>query len=187
MLSIKHFFTFALSTSAIALGTAEIAFAAKGHSHGKANFDIALDANTVRIVSEIPLESVVGFERVPRNEADTAKVKAAAVLLRNADRLFTFSEGANCKSKQTELTSSALDGALLGGTPKAAAAAPASDAHIDVDAVWVFQCDKPEALKSITINAFDDFKSLKVIQVKVVGGKRQAGARLTASSRKVSW
>lgn len=176
-----------LLTGAIALSTAEIAVAADGHSHGKASFDVALDAKTIRIVGDIPLEALVGFERVPKSDADTAKIKAAALLLRSADKLFTFSEEANCKSKQTELSSTAINATLLGGSASPAVASAPADSHIDIDAVWIFQCEKPEALKSMAVHLFDDFKGLKVIQVKVVGGKRQVGGRLTASSRKVTW
>lgn len=167
--------------------TVESSIAADNHSHGKASFDVALDAKSIRVVGDIPLEAIVGFERVPRTEADTAKVKAAAILLKNADKLFTFSEEANCKSTQTELSSAAISGALLGGPAKAAVPSVGTDSHIDIDAIWTFQCEKPEALKAMTVNFFDDFKGLKVIQVKVVGGKRQVGGRLTASARKVAW
>ena len=187
MHSKAHLTAVAFFIGTIALSAGNIAIAAKGHSHGKANFDVALDGNTVKVIGDIPLEAVVGFERVPSNEADTTKVKAAAVLLRNADKLFTFSEGANCKSQQTELSSAAINGALLGAPAKAAVSSTPADSHIDIDAVWTFQCEKPEALKGMAVNLFDDFKGLKVIQVKVAGGKRQVGGRLTASSRKVAW
>ena len=182
-----HSFAAALLIGTMALAIAKIAVAAKGHSHGKASFDVALEANTIKIVGEIPLEAVVGFERVPSNEADTTRVKAAAVLLRNADKLFAFSEAANCKVKLIELSSPAIPGALLGSTAKAAVSSTPADSHIDINATWTFQCEKPEDLKGMTVNLFDDFKGLKVIQVKVAGGKRQVGGRLTASSRKVAW
>ena len=182
-----HLTAAALLIGIIAFSASNTAVAAKGHSHGKANFDVALDGNTIKVIGDIPLEAVVGFERVPSNEADTTKVKAAAALLRNADKLFSFSEEANCKAKQTELGSAAINGALLGAPAKAAVLSTPTEAHIDINAVWTFQCEKPDALKGMAVNLFDDFKGLKVIQVKVAGGKRQVGGRLTASSRKVAW
>ena len=193
MRSTNHLSIAAFLLTAIAVSTASLAIAGGGHSHGKASFNIALEANLIKVSGDIPLEAVAGFERVPRSDADTAKVKAAALLLRNADKLFTFSEAARCKSKQTDLNSTAMSTELLGGPAKAVTSSVNKDVHIDIDAAWIFQCEKPEALKSITVNLFDDFKGLKVIQVSVVGakvttgGKRQLGGRLTASSRKVTW
>ncbi|WP_345532572.1 DUF2796 domain-containing protein [Viridibacterium curvum] len=178
--------------SLLLLTLSTTAFAAGGHSHGKAELDIALDGNTLTLALEAPLESLVGFERAPKNANEQERVKKAAEKLRAADKLFVISADAACKLQSVKLASAVIDPALLGEAPAAnAAGAKAAGAkeegHADLDGEFVFRCDKPAAVKSVTVNLFDAFSLLQRVDARAASAKGQHAAKLNGKSRTLSW
>jgi Protein of unknown function (DUF2796) len=177
------------SLSVLLLTLSTTAFAAGGHahSHGKAELDVALDGNTLTLALEAPLESLVGFERAPKNANEQDRVKKAAEKLRAADKLFALNADAGCKLQSVKLVSAVIDPALLGEAPVAKAEGAKEEGHADLDGEFVYRCDKPAALKSVTVNLFDAFSLLRRVDARAASAKGQHAAKLNAKSRTLSW
>jgi hypothetical protein len=171
------------------LGGIGKACAAEAHVHGQGHLDVAVDEATLTIELEGPLDSIVGFERKPRNDKERAAVQRAAQKLR-ADSVFVPTPAAGCKLKEVTLTSSVLDPALLSpGQPPATANQEKGegDGHADIDGEYVYTCSNPGALNSLEVNLFDAFPGLKRLDAQVAGPRGQTGAKLTPKSRKLSF
>ncbi len=102
------------------------AYEPSAHVHGIATLEIAIDGAAVQINLDSPLDSLLGFERAPRNEKERQSVKAMVLRLHQADTLFIFTPAAQCRLESTKLESAVLAPALL---------APAADSGKSGDTV----------------------------------------------------
>ncbi|HRP96505.1 MAG TPA: DUF2796 domain-containing protein [Rhodocyclaceae bacterium] len=81
------------------------------HEHGVGDLRIAVDANTVVIEFESPLDNLVGFEHAPRDAEQRRALADAQARLRQFDGLFAPSAAAACVLAEVQLESPYADGA----------------------------------------------------------------------------
>lgn len=154
------------------------AWAGKAHEHGVARLDIAVDGAQVTVALQAALDGLVGFERAPRTDAERATVAGAVARLRDPAALFRFEPAAGCRVDGAPTLSSRS----LGLGP-AAAAAPASDGHDDLDGEFRFRCERaPAWLDSGLVAAFPRLKRIDV-QTAAASGQSQATLRAGAAQR----
>jgi len=147
------------------------------HVHGAGKLDVAVDGKTLTLNLEAPLDSLLGFEHLPRDAQQKAAVRAMAERLNRAAELFVPTPAAACKPSAVKLASPVLDAAQQG----------AGDGHADLDGEFVFRCDQPLALRAIDVRLFAAFPNLRRLDVAVVTGGGQAAARLTPQQTRISW
>jgi hypothetical protein len=138
-----------------------LVWANKAHEHGAAHLNIVVEGQQLMISMESPLDSIVGFERAPRNAAERAQVEAAVSRLQAADKLFKIEASAACRLAKTTLLAPVLG---VGVT------APVADktGHGDLDAEFVFECQDTSKLRHIELGLFDAFPHMKRIAVQAV-------------------
>jgi len=158
--------------------------AQKAHSHGVAQLEVAVDGATISLKLESPLDSLLGFERAPRNDPERDRVRVMAQALRSGP--FVPTAAARCRLQQVSLRSAALAPELLGESGPAAGG-KAGDEHADLDATFLYRCEDPKSLAGIDVMLFDHFKQLRRVDTQVAGPKGQAALKLTAKSRQVRW
>jgi len=175
----------ALSTLCLlAFATPAAAQAHKAHSHGVAQLEVAIDGPTIKLKLESPLDSLLGFERAPRNDAERDRVRVMAQALRSGP--FVPTAAARCRLERVSLRSAVLAPELLGESGPAAGG-KADDEHVDLDAGFVYRCEDPKALAGVDVMLFDHFKRLRRVDTQVAGPKGQAALKLTAKSRQIRW
>ena len=59
--------------------------------------------------------------------------------------------------------------------------------HADLDASFVFECAKPETLKSMDVALFSAWPALHELRVQVVSPTGQHAAELTAKAHTLQW
>jgi len=173
-----------LALSLLAGATPAIVQAQRAHSHGVAQLEVAIDGPVITLKLESPLDSLLGFERAPRNDAERERVRVLAQALRSGP--FVPTAAARCRLERVSLNSAALTPDLL-GEPGPAAGGKADSEHADLDAAFVYRCDEPKALIGIDVMLFDHFKRLRRVDTQVAGPKGQAAQKLTARSRQIRW
>ena len=163
----------------------QAALAASAHSHGVAKLEVAVDGPTLTLRLESPLDSLVGFERAPRNDAERAQVRAMAQALR-AGNAFVPTAAARCRLERVALASPVLAPDLLG---EAGAAAPGKTAgdHAELEGTFVYRCADAKALQGVDVMLFDYFKRLGRVDAQAAGPKGQSAAKLTARTRQMRW
>jgi hypothetical protein len=178
--------TFLLSSLLSTALVAAPALAAGGHSHGVARLQVAVDGPTITVELQSPLESLVGFERAPRNDAERGQVRAMAQALR-AGTQFVPTPAARCRLDRVELASPVLAPELLGQSGPAPSAGKAADEHAELDGTFVYRCEDAKALQGLEVMMFDYFKRLRRLDAQIAGPKGQSAQKVTSRSRQVRW
>ena len=171
---IRHLIRFSCLAALVGLAS-PVASAQQKHSHahehGKGNLEITLDKN--RIVSRFtsPLQALVGFERPPKNQAETDAIATLNQRLLNPATLFSMNAEAECKP-------TILENKIV---------RDAANKHADLHYQLEFTCAKPAALKQMTIHLFKDTKHLKEVRVEIVGPSGQKSSTASPKSSTVTF
>jgi hypothetical protein len=171
----------ALAIAAAATAAAAVASAAappKAHEHGVARLDISADPGRISIDLDAPLDSLIGFERAARSDAERERVAAALARLRAADTLFRIDPGAGCKLARAELVAPVLEL----GPPDAAAG---KDGHADLQGHYEFRCSAGARAGAVEVGLFEAFAALKRIELDVVTPKGRLNATLVRPASRV--
>jgi hypothetical protein len=161
---------------AVATGAPQ-AWAGKAHQHGVAQLDIGVDPGRITLLLTMPLDSLVGFERAPRSDAERAQIEAALARLRSAATLLRIDPAAQCTPGPV-----ALDSAMLGlGTTKAAP----KEGHDDVEASVEFTCKEGTKAGFVEVGLFEAFPRLTRIDVQTAAPRGQAKATLKRPASRV--
>jgi hypothetical protein len=161
--------------SCIVLSSPLFALAAPAHVHGVAKMDLALDGNTLSVSLEMPLDTAVGFEYLPKTEKQKAALAEATDTLKKAAELFVPTAAGGCTVKSVEVGNPFPDG-------KAKA-----DGHADFDADYVFHCAKPIAVNGLETTLFKRFSRLHRIEVQRATAGGQGAATMTPEQARISW
>lgn len=169
--------TLLITFSMLAFSVPGFSASQHAHVHGIAKLDVAVDGNTLTLSLESPLDSLLGFEHLPRNDKEKSTVKAMADKLRKPDALFVPSAAAQCRSVSVTLESPVLEARPKDG----------SDGHADLDGEFVFECAQPKQLKGMTVQLFKAFPHLREVAVQIATARGQGTARLTAQQVVLHW
>jgi len=138
----------------------------ESHVHGLIRMDLAIDAKTLTMQIEAPLDSLLGFEHRPRTEAQKQTAGTILKQMNNVNALIQPAKAAACKSTKVNVQSAVLQSQKPAGTKGAE--------HIDLDASFEFICEYPEKLTVIELGFFDEFKRVQKIEVQDAGPKGQS-------------
>ena len=161
----------------VALGPGTTVLAKEGaHVHGLVKLDVAVDAKTLTVQLEAPLDSLLGFEHRPRTDAQKQAAEAVLTQMKEGATLIRPEAAALCKPTKATVEADALQPAA----PTASKASKSSkeDEHADLDASFEFSCEQPDKLTFIELGLFDAFKRIQKIEVQVAGAKGQSKVTL---------
>ena len=161
------------------------------HTHGQLTLDVAIDAQTLTVTMEAPLDNFLGFERAPRTDAERKSVAALVKRLAAADKLFIPDPRAECRLSNVTLESETLG--LIPGqhatkAADVAAQTPAAhDEHADIDVSIVFNCAKAPLARQLEVGMFDAFPRLRSIDAQVASAQGQYKRSLTKTASTLRW
>jgi hypothetical protein len=150
------------------------------HVHGIATLQVAVDEKTVTLDFSSPLDNLLGFEHLPRDDKQKAAVKSMAESLNKAELLFIPTTDAQCTLQSVKLDSLVLNSKSTQDKEEAGG-------HADLDGEFVFTCKQSGKLHDLEVKLFDTFPNLHQIKVEVATLKKQASAKLTPEQRHVNW
>ncbi len=165
----------AMGAMALVIATLPAAHAGKAHQHGVAKLDVVIEGNKLTVALESPLDSLLGFERAPRTDAERKAAADVLARLRSGGALFKADAAAQCTLSKAEVSAPVLE---------AAAKAPAGD-HADLDASYEYTCAQPQQLRTLEHGLFDAFKRMQRMEVQVVGAQGQSKITLKRPARAV--
>jgi hypothetical protein len=135
------------------------------HVHGTATLAVALDGERLELQLDAPGDTIVGFERSPRDDAERTALADARALLATPARWIALPADAACV-----LQSSEVDFDLAAG----------EHAAFDVQAAW--RCATPNALTVLDVTLFASFPRLQRVTANLVLPDRQDSRELTPRS-----
>jgi hypothetical protein len=151
---------------ACAAAAASAGAAPKAHEHGVARLDVGVDPQRVTVLLELPQDSVLGFEREPRSDAERAAADAALAKLKEGASLFRIDSAAQCTPARADVQAPVLT------------AAGKADAHEDISASYEFTCKDGNRAGFVETALFEAFPRLQRIDVQAVTRKGQVRATL---------
>lgn len=125
---------------------------------------------------DIPLESLIGFERAPRTDAEREKADAAVKMLRDGAALFRIDGSAGCELARVDLKAPHLG---LGG------GVPGPGEHADLSGLYEFRCKAGARASFVEVGLFEAFAGLKRIELQVVTPRGQLKATLRRPASRV--
>lgn len=143
------------------------------HRHGAVRLEVAIDAATMEVALDAPLEALLGFERAPRTAAERAQVDAMFAALKAATPPLT---APGCTLQSAEARSDAL-------APGARIAE-----HADLQARWRFACREGAALRALDIaGLMKVFARIAQVEADVVTPSGQFRATLKRPATVLRW
>jgi len=161
---LAHFCCIIFALGAVSLSALAQQKHSHAHEHGKGNLEITLEKNRVISRFTSPLQALLGFERLPKTQAENDAIAALNQRLLNPATLFSMNVEAECKP-------TILENKIV---------RDAANKHADLHYQLEFTCAKPAALKQMTILLFKDTKHLKEVRVEFVGPSGQKSSMATA-------
>ena len=151
------------------------ALAAPAHVHGIAKMDLAVDGNSLTISLEMPLDSAVGFEHLPKTEKQKTALVEAINTLKKAAELFVPTAAGGCTVESVEVENPFPDGQAK------------ANGHADFDANYVFLCVEPTSVKGLETSLFKRFRRLHRIEVQRATAGGQGAATMTPEQARIGW
>ena len=132
--------------------------AGKAHSHGVAQVVLTLEGPVLSVELEMPLDTLVGFERAPRTESERQSARQALSRLRDSGAsLIRPAAAGQCRLESTSVNAPVLE---QGAAPL--------QGHADAQIRYQFQCAQPSALVSVELNLFEPFRRLERLEAQAV-------------------
>ncbi len=151
------------------------AIAGKAHVHGVGQMSVVLEEAQLRVELELPLDTLVGFERSPRTDAEREAARAALARMRTPAALVRPDAAAQCRATGTEVDPSLLEGP--------ARAAP--QGHADARVTLLFECGQVGQLGGLDLVLFDAFSRLERLEVQIVTPSGQSKASIRRSVKRL--
>jgi hypothetical protein len=168
----------AFAAAGLACSALTTAALAAPHVHGVVALDVALEGPRVVLSLKAPLDSLVGFERAPRTDAERRAAADVLARLRQPDALFRLDAAAGCRRVSAEVAAPVLEA-------RPGAAKGSADGHAELEAQIAYDCSQPDALKTLEVGLADTFKRIRRIDVQVAGSRGQFKVTLRGAARSV--
>ena len=141
------------------------AFAEEAHVHGEAVMEIVIDEAGALISFEAPAIDIVGFEYLPKTDAEQAAIDAKIELLSDMASVVLLPEAAGCSVSDVHVDFEAEehDGEVE---------------HIAFHAEYELTCSDAGKLTSLEATVFDQFPDLEEMEVEVVTPSGQKGSHV---------
>ncbi|MDP1650635.1 MAG: DUF2796 domain-containing protein [Rubrivivax sp.] len=146
----------------------------RAHEHGVVRVDVAVQGDSFTVNLDAPLDSLLGFERAPRNDKERQAVDEVLARLRSGAGLFDADAAAQCTLGKAEVSAPVLE-----------AGAAAMGGHADIDAGYELRCAQPAQLRTLDLGLFEAFRRIQRIDVQVAGARGQVKATLKRPARSV--
>lgn len=139
---------------------------AQAHVHGRADLQVVLEGRELTLILQMPLQSLLGFERPPQTEQEQTRLGLAKQALAQSD-LWQLPSAAGCALEKEVLT-----------WPEWGA----ESGHYALSVQWHFICATPSALTELRHGVFAAAVALEQLDVVVIAEHRQWATSLTAAN-----
>ena len=143
------------------------------HAHGLGTLELVVQAEKVTAHFDIPMDSLLGFEYLPRTPAQKKAMADLRSAMGQASYFIRLPAAANCKPMSLDVKSAMFEGK--------------KSEHSDLDADMTFICAQTSALKQLEIPLFKSHPRLTALKVEMVSPKGQSSITLKANDPVLRW
>jgi hypothetical protein len=143
------------------------------HSHGQGQLELVVQGDVVQLDFEIPMESLLGHEHLPKTPAQKKAMAELQVGAAQANYLVVLPAAAVCQLQSAQARSDMFLGK--------------KSEHSDLDVQLQFKCSKPAALQQIELAVFKRHPLLKSLKVDMITPKGQGSTTLKPKDPVIRW
>jgi hypothetical protein len=144
------------------------------HEHGVARMNVAIDGQQVQVSIQVPLESLLGYERAPRDANEKAQAMAMLERLKQAQEVVVTPPAAQCRPVEAaQITAPLIEGK------------GSADKHGDLNGQYKLVCAQPAELGTLEVSLFEVSRRISRVQVQVAGPKGASQTVLRRNKRQV--
>jgi len=144
-----------------------------GHAHGQGQLELVVQAGTIKVNFEIPMESLLGHEHLPKTPAQMKAMADLQAGITQPNYLLSLPKAAACELKSVEAQSDMF----LGKKAE----------HSDLDLRMAFTCSHPAELRLIEFPVFKKHTRLKSLKVEMLTSKGQGATTVQAKDPVLRW
>ncbi len=141
------------------------------HEHGVVHMTIAIEGANVQLALRAPQESLLGYERAPREGSEKQQAAKLIEQMRSAESVIQWNAQAQCKSTSASVSAPGLQGKAEAG------------GHADIEAQYRFECGQAAQLRSAQVPLFELSRRISRVQVQVAGPQGQSQSTLRRNRR----
>ena len=145
----------------------------RAHSHGNGTLELAIDGKSVKGKFELPMESLLGFENLPKNASQKKTMAALQEATQTIENFIQLPASAGCVSKSISATSDMFLGKK-------------SD-HSDLDLSFEWECKKISEVKQIDLVIFKNYRKLKSMKVDLVTPQSQQSFQVKSNKPTINF
>ena len=144
-----------------------------GHSHGQGQLELVVQGGAVKANFEIPMESLLGFEHLPKTPAQKKAMADLQAAVTQPDYVLGLPKTAACELKSVQAQSDMFLGK--------------KSTHSDLDLSIEFTCSQPAELKQIEFPIFKKHPRLKSLKVDMLTPKGQGATTVKTKNPVLRW
>ncbi len=144
------------------------------HEHGVARMNLAIDGQQLQVTIQVPLESLLGYERAPRDATEKAQATAMLERLKQAQEVVVTPAAAQCRAVEA----AQIKAPLIEGKGSA-------ERHGDLNGEYKLVCAQPAELRTLEVSLFEVSRRITRVQVQVAGPKGASQTVLRRNKRQV--
>lgn len=151
-----------------------LAAVAGPHEHGVARMNLAIDGQQLQVSIQVPLESLLGYERAPRDATEKAQATATLDRLKQSQEVIVTPPAAQCRPVEAgQIKAPLIEG--KGGAEK----------HGDLNGEYKLICAQPAELRTLEASLFEVSRRITRVQVQVAGPKGSSQTTLRRNKRQI--
>ena len=144
-----------------------------GHSHGQGQLELVVQGGAVKANFEIPMESLLGFEHLPKTPAQKKAMADLQAGVTQPEYVLRLPKAAACELKSVQAQSDMFLGK--------------KSTHSDLDLSIEFTCSQPAELKQIEFPIFKKHPRLKSLKVDMLTPKGQGATTVKTKDPVLRW
>ena len=160
---------------------AQVARQKDSHEHGAAKLMMAMEGKKLQVEFEVPSESLIGFEHLPKSQSNRKNFNEAIKNLSDPSKLFSMPNKAECLLVGTNVSQSLFSNEEDHGHDES----EKSEIHSEFKSNYYWNCQHLDEIDSIGTELMSFFPRIEEIRVNWISNNGQGSLELESKDDRI--
>ena len=160
---------------------AQVARQKDSHEHGAAKLMMVMEGEKLQVEFEVPSESLIGFEHLPKSQSNRKNFNEAIKNLSDPSKLFSMPNKAECLLVGTNVTQSLFPNQEEHGHDES----EKSEIHSEFKSNYYWNCQHLDEIDSIGTQLMSFFPRIEEIRVNWISNNGQGSLELESKDDRI--
>ena len=160
---------------------AQVARQKDSHEHGAAKLMMAMEGKKLQVEFEVPSESLIGFEHLPKSQSNRKNFNEAIKNLSDPSKLFSMPNKAECLLVGTNVSQSLFSNEEEHGHDES----EKSEIHSEFESNYYWNCQHLDEIDSIGTELMSFFPRIEEIRVNWISNNGQGSLELESKDDRI--